>query len=155
MIPDAQCPCGGRGPQSLNALCQAAADAFPQMKWEWLRAIAEQESSSCANKRAFDAAGGPSFGIFQINAHGNPFAQGSSAERLVDDCTFNAEVAAKTLDDALVHSDNDLTKAFATYFAGATFVRRFGLDKAPPGNKLTPRQYAQAIEQILSSWTET
>jgi len=152
MIPDAQCPCGDQGPQSLNALCQDAARAFSQMRWEWLRAIAQQESGSCANQRAFEVTAGPSVGIFQINARGNPFARGSSPQRLVDDCTFNAELAAKTLNDALVHSGHDLTKAFGSYFAGETFVDRFGLDKRPPGNPLTPRQYAQAIEKILSSW---
>lgn len=152
MIPDAQCPCGAQGPKSLNGLCQAAALAFPRIRWEWLRAIAQQESSSCANRRAFDPSAGPSFGIFQINAHGNPFAHGSSPQKLVEDCAFNAEIAARTLNDALVHSSYDLTKALGTYFAGATFVHRFGLDTTPPGNTVTPRQYANAIEKILSSW---
>jgi hypothetical protein len=152
MIPDAECPCGAQGPQSLNYLCQTAASTFPPMKWEWLRAIAQQESSSCANQLAFDPLHGPSLGIFQINLHGNPFARGSSPQKLVDDCTFNAEIAAKTLNDALIHSGHDLTKAFGIYFAGATFVNRFGLDTIPPGNTLTPRQYAQAIEGILNSW---
>ena len=152
MIPDAQCPCGEKGPQSLNMLCQGAARAYPGMKWEWLRALAQQESSSCANKRAFEASAGPSHGIFQINAHGNPFAHGVSPQRLVDDCNFNAEIAAKTLNDALVHSGHDLTKAFATYFAGATFIRKSGLNMAPPGNPITPGEYAQAVEKILAEW---
>lgn len=146
--PDAMCPCGSSGPQSLNQLCQDAAAKYPGMDWVWLRAIAAQESGSCGYAPSFDVHHGPSYGIFQINAR----AHNLSPKTLVDDCRFNAAEAAYLLNDAMKHHPGDTTGMFAEYFLGYGFLKHHGLDVAPPHNVDTGQSYADKILGFLHGW---
>lgn len=148
--PDALCPCGDKGPQSLNLLCKRAAQAFPTVDWRWLRCLAQIESSSCANPDAFDLTKRhTSYGIFQINAS----AWGQSPAKLVTDCTFNADFAAKILAANLAdpHLGRTLQGAVMGYFDYAD-TRAGRLNNVPSGNVLSPNDYWAKFQSAAENW---